>query len=239
MLDWRQRRHGCCDTVEGKGQCRWASSSNELALTSGRGHRWRSATRRVLASQGGWEWNCLVSHAPPIGIPGVMAEIQTGVKSLQSRTRLPTPARQPSRPSNHSSPVIKHCFLAESYLATVCSPLLQARRFFPTKNPGQQRKNPTHPSPSMKLFIIALAAAHIFHAAVATPVSQTETRSFAHHHEGKGTVKTGSSNSTDSNGPVQTRCCNDSCTVCPIGLYCQDYLCSSPEVRSCGYMESL
>lgn len=55
----------------------------------------------------------------------------------------------------------------------------------------------------MKLFIIALAAAHIFHAAVATPVSQTETRSFAHHHEGKGTAKTGSSNSTDGNGPFK------------------------------------
>lgn len=67
------------------------------------------------------------------------SEIQMGVTSLQSRTRLPTPARQPSRPSNHSSSVIKHCFLAESYLATVCSPLLQPQRLFPTENPGQQR----------------------------------------------------------------------------------------------------
>ncbi|KAK0751331.1 hypothetical protein B0T18DRAFT_456987 [Schizothecium vesticola] len=92
----------------------------------------------------------------------------------------------------------------------------------------------------MKLSIMAIAAAHLFHTASTTPVSQTETRSFVYHPEGNGNANTDSGNSTDGKGTVsRNMCCNNGCTICPIGWYCLEYECTNPLFTVCCNTERL
>jgi len=145
---------------------------------------------------------------------------------------------RPQRKADHGispSPCCKALFPCRSCLASL---LIS----FPTTviiSHGQA-KAPTRlqytPISNMKLSVMAITTAHLVHAISATPVSQTETRSFAHHAEGNVNANALSGNSIDGKDTTVSRnmCCNNGCTICPIGWYCPDYECTNPLVRCLG-----